>query len=298
MNATLTIERITNALEKRFGALIELSDLRPTASAEESRNAKLSRSLAALAIMTLSEADAQAAAVCITDGYHDLGLDAIYFESADNTLYVVQSKWHHGGQKTIDLGDCTKFLEGMRALIRADFSGANDRLKNRQEEIRSILMRTDVRIVVVLIHTGSNPLGQEILDSLQKFFDDQNNIGDEEVFTREVFDLQRVYSSLDPDAARKINLNLGLSEWGVIRQPFTAFYGQMKLSDIADWAIYGRALFDRNLRFYRGSTEVNNEMDRTITQDSDKFWYYNNGITLLCDSIDLLQKSASHELKL
>ena len=61
--------------------------------------AALSRSLAALAIVALSEADTQAAVASITDGYDDLGLDAIYFESAENTLYVVQAKWHGGGPK-------------------------------------------------------------------------------------------------------------------------------------------------------------------------------------------------------
>jgi hypothetical protein len=69
-------------------ALIDLSDLKATASEEERRNKQLSRSVAALAIMAMTEASAEEAAKSITDGYDDLGLDAIYFESAENTLYV------------------------------------------------------------------------------------------------------------------------------------------------------------------------------------------------------------------
>jgi hypothetical protein len=57
------------------------------------------------------------------------------------------------------------------------------------------------------------------------------------------------------------------------------------LSDVAQWAEHGKALFSRNLRFYRGSTEVNDEMDATISAAPEKFWYFNNGITILCESI-------------
>lgn len=135
METTLTIERIMFALDKRFGALIDLSDLKQNVSEEVKRTTALSRSLAALAVMALSEADSHAAVASITDGYDDLGLDAIYFESAENTLYVVQSKWRAGGQKTIELGECNNFIDGVRALIRADFSKAHDRLKAREQEI-------------------------------------------------------------------------------------------------------------------------------------------------------------------
>ena len=191
-----------------------------------------------------------------------------------------------GGQKTIGLGECNNFLEGVDALIRAGFAKANDRLKNREQEIRAILLRPEVRITLVIVHTGSNPLGSHITDSLTKFLDKQNNVGDAEVFTLEIFGLQRVYEHLDPDAGKKISLNIGLSEWGIVRDPYRAYYGQMKLSDVADWASYGKALFARNLRFYRGSTEVNTAMDDTIVDEPERFWYFNNGITVLCEKID------------
>jgi hypothetical protein len=76
-----------------------------------------------------------------------------------------------------------------------------------------------------------------------------------------------------------------MSEWGQVQDPYEAFYGQMKLSDVAEWAGHGKTLFDRNLRFYRGSTEVNDAMERTISDASERFWYFNNGITILCQSV-------------
>ena len=204
--------------------------------------------------MALSEATAEEAAKSITDCYDDRGIDAVYFESAEDVLYIIQSKWHGGGQKTIDHGECSKFLDGVGALIRPDFSKANERLKARENEIRQILMRPEVRISLVLVHTGNNPLGTHVADLLTAFLSRQNNVGDADVFTSEVFDLKRVYANLDPEAGRKVSLTIGLSEWGIMRHPYRAYYGQMKLSDVAAWAEHGKILFARNLRFYRGST--------------------------------------------
>lgn len=284
MDTTLTIERTIFALDERFANKIDLSDLKASATDTERRNCQLSRGIAALAIMALTEADTQEAVQSITDGYDDLGLDAIYFESAENTLYVVQSKWSSGGTRTIDLGECQKFIAGLVCLIHADFSRGNARLRSREKEIHAILMRPDVRITLVVAHTGANTLGPHVSDALNKFIAEQNNTG-EDVFTLETFDLARVYSHLDPAAGRKINLHIGLSEWGIVRDPFQAYYGQIKLSDVASWEVHGKALLDRNLRFYRGSTEVNNAMDDTIAKAPQKFWYLNNGVTVLCDKI-------------
>jgi hypothetical protein len=285
MDTTLSMERINYALDKRFAELIDLSDLRPETLDPDRRSCRLSRSLAALAIVALSEADDQAACESITDGFDDLGLDAIYFETAENTLYVITSKWRGAGRKTIELGDCNNFLEGVDALIHADFSRANSRLQSRQAEIQAILLRQEVRIALVLVHTGSSPLGSQVRESLDKFLARQNNVGDLEVFTLEVFDLQRVYQHLNPAAGQTINLEIGLSEWGKSRDPYEAFYGQMKLSDVAEWSTHGKSLFDRNLRFYRGSTEVNDAIERTISDAPERFWYFNNGITILCKRI-------------
>lgn len=215
MDATLTIRRVQEQLRKLFDGFIDLSDLKPSASEDDRRAVFLTRSLAALTIMSLSEADAQTAAASVTNGFNDLGLDAVHFETADDTLYVVQSKWNEAGRKTIELGECNNFLEGMEALVRADFSKANERLQKRRQEIEDVLLRSDVRITLVIAHTGANQLGDHVVHALDKYLARQNNVGDTEVFTLEVFDLQRVYKSLDPTAARKISLQIGLSEWGL-----------------------------------------------------------------------------------
>lgn len=45
----------------------------------------------------------------------------------------------------------------------------------------------------------------------------------------------------------------------------------------------GRRIFARNIRGYQGNTKINDSMADTIKKESKNFWYYNNGVTIVCD---------------
>jgi len=45
----------------------------------------------------------------------------------------------------------------------------------------------------------------------------------------------------------------------------------------------GVRLFAKNIRGYLGSTDINEGMSDTIKKEPDNFWYYNNGVTIVCD---------------
>lgn len=56
----------------------------------------------------------------------------------------------------------------------------------------------------------------------------------------------------------------------------------MKLSDLANLSKYDKFLFHKNIRYFKGTTDVNEAMERTLVIDQQHFWYLNNGITILC----------------
>ena len=58
------------------------------------------------------------------------------------------------------------------------------------------------------------------------------------------------------------------------------------MSDASIASLYERAgtrLFARNVRGFLGSTEINQGMEATLQGEPDYFWYYNNGVTIVCD---------------
>jgi hypothetical protein len=54
--------------------------------------------------------------------------------------------------------------------------------------------------------------------------------------------------------------------------------------DIADmYSKVGRRLFAKNIRGWLGDTDINDSISATIKKEPDNFWYYNNGVTIVCD---------------
>jgi hypothetical protein len=65
------------------------------------------------------------------------------------------------------------------------------------------------------------------------------------------------------------------------------------MTDLAVAGLFERAgsrLFARNVRGFLGSTEINRGMEATLTREPEYFWYYNNGVTIVCD--DATQESS------
>jgi hypothetical protein len=77
-----------------------------------------------------------------------------------------------------------------------------------------------------------------------------------------------------------------LENWGTISEPYEAFYGVVDATTVSNWyERHGNKLFAQNIRSVLGNTSVNNSLVETLSRNADHFWYFNNGVTVLCDTI-------------
>ena len=53
----------------------------------------------------------------------------------------------------------------------------------------------------------------------------------------------------------------------------------------------GIRLFARNVRGFLGETAINRNMEATLQKEPEFFWYYNNGVTIICDAAEQLSRS-------
>jgi hypothetical protein len=60
----------------------------------------------------------------------------------------------------------------------------------------------------------------------------------------------------------------------------------------------GIRLFARNVRGFLGDTQVNRNMQETLETEPEFFWYYNNGVTIVCDMAEQLSRSGNKVLRL
>lgn len=282
--STLTINRVKNFLQKTFEDKIDLSNLSPKCSDQDRAKQSRSRALAAYALTVEALAEIEDAVDSITDGFGDNGIDAIYYDETSHNLWIVQSKFIEKLNGGIDTGDIAKFNKGVKNLINAEFSKFNDRVKDRQDEILKALDDPQVKIQLLVAYTG-NRLSSHNIEALEEFLEEQND--PEELIFFNDFNLEKAYKGLVAGvSSTPINEDFLISNWGYIEEPLQSYYGQIAGSDlVALWDKYGARLFTKNIRNFLGNSPVNEDIKNTILKEPEHFIYFNNGITILCESI-------------
>ncbi len=281
----LIIRRIKSFLKKEFDGLIDLSDIK-SQKPDDKEDQFLTRSLASCVLSFMAEIDKKVAADCITDGYDDNGIDAIYYDQEKHIVYVVQSKWVEAGSKSPDLGSLKKFVSGFRDYLGGKFDRFNAKFLNMKTSLENALDETDVRFCLLATYTGTQPLSAYGIREFNDLLEKEND--PVEVVSYRVFSQKDVYDIISGSFGDEaINIEVTLHDWGHISEPYDAYYGQVSTEEIAKWySEHGGKLTSKNLRNFKGDTDVNDAMRLTLVREPGKFWYFNNGITILCKSID------------
>jgi hypothetical protein len=278
------VQQIKSHLIDTFTNSIDLSDYSNKSEAQR-ESAFLTRSIAAFSLMHLANIDAKAAADAVTDGGQDNGIDAIRYNDAEKTLYVVQSKWMHDGKGGLDRGDGQKFITGFKDLINARFERFNAKVQGKRSEVEKALKAADSRFVLVIVYSGQDVLASEQQRDFDDLLEEMND--PTEVMSIRLLRQADVHGIIASGTkGSPVNLDVMLENWGLIREPFTAFYGQVAASEIAGWDIHHPRLFAPNIRMFLGSTDVNQSLVDTLRSTPERFWFFNNGITALCASIN------------
>lgn len=278
------LRHIKRSLETEFRTLVDMTDYAKKTK-EQEEDAFLSRAQAAFSLVITAKVTPAIAASSIVDSYDDNGIDAIYFDQDEKLLFLVQSKWHKTGKGSIESADVMKFVQGVRDLLEANFTRFNRNVQSKQSLILAALDDPSVRFKLVLVHTGIQALSkhaQRPLDDLLAEVNDASNMLSIVPLTQ-----TGLHKAVVADAeGDSIKLEVMLSEWGQCKQPYSSYYGQVEAADIgAWWKDHQQALFAKNLRKFTGSTEVNEAIKDTLTNEPAKFWYFNNGITILCNKL-------------
>ena len=280
----LHVRQIRAYLDKTFRPLINLHDA-GNRSPDEQQIIFLSRALAAFAVAYTAKIEPEDAAKAVTDGWDDNGLDAIFYHPSERVLYLVQSKWRQDGFGTIDRGEIQKFLKGFRDLLNARWDRFNEKVASRSHELDSVLDDATTRIVLLVVYTGQETISQLVSQDLQDVINEINDPA--ELVSFQVLRQSNVYSAVAQGLeGAPIDVDVALYDWGQVREPYLGFYGQVSASDIAVWfSTHQNRLLAPNIRMFLGATEVNETIVHTLLNSPHDFWYFNNGVTALCRTV-------------
>lgn len=283
----LQVTQVQRRLQDLLVPFIDVTDLAKH-SGEHLENAQLTRALSAFLIMKLTGLNAEKAAATVTDGSGDNGIDSIAVVPDEQRIVVVQSKWTSSGKGSAALDDMIKFKKGLDDLCQLKWKNFNEKLRARQDEIEAALLETSTKIDIVFAHMGTGTLAPDVRDHIEEFVSDTNNTDTDDARETARFNYYgqgAIFRLLvDETQSPKIDLSVTLAEWGQIEGPPKAIYGLVSGADVASWyEQHGSALLAKNVRVVLPDSEVNASIVDTLQNRPDAFWYYNNGVTVLCD---------------
>lgn len=226
-------------------------------------------------------------------GARDKGIDAIYVDHESKSVFVVQGKYHQGPQTNnehrsdiIALGHLgeTLLLEKKdrfdRLLAEADVV-----VKEVLNKVRKEIQKNSYRLILQFITTGN--VSETHRREAEEMIAGYQNVNFQVFSRKDLLCLMQDYleGAAPPVPAIDIPINEG--------QLFGRFDESMKISS---WIFsvcgnevarifneVGIRLFSRNIRGFLGSTSINKEMQETLNKEPELFWYFNNGITIICD---------------
>ncbi len=208
------------------------------------------------------EATEDDAADAIVDGSNDLGIDAyLPVDFSDNKIRLFQSKY--GTSHSIDA--ITKFKEDVKRLLERDVT------KMRPELAHLVTMIREKNLKVECCYVTDQPV------------DYQDDAVD-------IIDIEKIIEILwgrikKPAAGKKSSIKLEK----MLRHGDTVL-GILKLRELTDFVTKNRDyVFESNIRqWMQFKTSVNKGLRDTLQNNPDKFYYYNNGITIVVEDFEEL----------
>jgi hypothetical protein len=206
------------------------------------------------------EATEDDAADAIVDGANDLGIDAyLPVDFSDDGIRLFQSKY--GTSHSTDA--IVKFKEDVKRLLERDVTKMRPELAHLVTNIREKNLKIECCYVT----------------------DQKVDYEDDEV---EILDINEIIQKLwdrikKPAAGKKSSLKLEK----MLRYENTIL-GILKLRELTDFVTKNRDyVFESNIRqWMQFKTTVNKGLRDTLQNNPDKFFYYNNGITIVVSDIE------------
>lgn len=275
---------LKQVLADRFAPFLPplLGNANPTDQAAK----QLSRAFSAFVLHKLLDVTPQAAAASVVDDFNDKGIDAIHYHAPSETLYLLQTKLKASEQFKQE--DALPFCEGIRLLLKQDFTAFNGNVQNRKADIEGALDACS-HIKLVVPYTGDG-VSQTASDALEALLNDED-LDEERLFKQvEYYTATEILRDLlAEEAYQPVHTDIALQKHAKVESPRATYYGVARLADlVALHQAHGKALYERNIRYFLGSSksDVNKAIKTTLRDAPADFFYLNNGVTAVCDLIE------------
>jgi hypothetical protein len=238
----------------------------------------------------------------------DMGVDALYVDEGLNIIHAVQGK-KHDNLNANDSSDLLKFATCARDLWSAEFNQVLESMNTKP----GVQARKRLLYAHSKLHGNSKPAFR-----LKMYFATTGKITPEKV--REARRIARASGDTELDVVAGPEIPSLFHEWLVgtcpplpemeirVNGKDTIFHEAGRLqgwiftatADEIVW-LYDKAkerLFARNIRGYRGDTAINDAILKSAKENPDRFWFMNNGITIVADRVEGVKTGAKVRMRM
>lgn len=226
--------------------------------------------------------------------YHDLGIDAYEIYEDTKEVYLIQNKYY--GDNTPLSTEYVKNDFLLRAITALE-NGTYSKSEELQKFFTKYKANPEFSVKLQLFITNNNK-SKEIEDYVRKFnsehpkyiakifyLDDIENRYYDEIKIAE----KQFYSKLESiNKGTILNINTKDYKMANVLDARYALTPVVSLFRLYREAIEkGYPIFEKNIREYLGNKGINNNIYKTLLDKEERknFFYYNNGITVICDKI-------------
>lgn len=287
--AQVIAQRLGSGLRERFETYIHKRECQP---GQQDYNTKMaSRALAAFTMYQLGGVDEKHAGESVCDSSADGGIDGIVINHSEKIVVVVQSKFNQAGNGTWTKADFICFKDACEKLQNERYHLFDQILQDKNSDISTALNSFDYKFIFTMTHTGKKGASEEVLRDMQEWQSQLNAASftpeelpkEEWAFQVHLISSEDLVHWLQTGSRGQIDLSgVEVERFGYLNEPYKAFYGTLSGDQVGNWwKQYGTRLFTKNIRNMLGKTDVNEEIKKSVSENPEMFWFYNNGITIL-----------------
>jgi phosphotransferase system IIB component len=248
----------------------------------------------------------------ITEGSSD-GFCDIIFDTPDsrgNTVfYVIQSKWNNRNNalKEISAKEVGYALNNFSTIMRGYKKLTNnERFNKKLSKLQShIETNGQIKFIVLSLCQANTSIADNITSFEDEFkrirleFIDINRIKRDYIERqyKQIMPANPLEYTYDPEdtpvTLRVERPKRNNGSFIKIDKPFDAYIFLVKPKTIFNlFEEFGLSLFFKNVRNPISDSDINQQIEKTIIENPDYFWYYNNGITAITDDLSEISARA------
>lgn len=258
--------------------------------------------------------DEEASVRAVAGGARDKSIDGIYVDHAARTVFVIQAKYRKAVEGKTELrNDLLGFAHVAEVICNPTAAAFSSFLENMEpysaellKETRQRVLKGGYRLWLYYVTLGRVTPGAE-KDAIKLASRAHPEAAMEVLAGKRIMLLLRDYLDgaappiptldLEMEAGRDVTVN-GILQRYDEASDIESWVFSMRGSMVADvFQRSGARLFARNIRGFMGRTPVNEGMVDTLATEPRRFFYYNNGITIVCDRAERISNKGRDVLR-